>query len=237
MNYSSNEGVTIYETDTNFGHYQVIEMPYNGRPARLLYSGDHQAMQSGIPLDDDPRPLFYYAHRFLELVSTHKPQRILFIGGGVLTLPMSILHHFPNIQIDSVEPDIRLDDIAKNYFGLTPLPNLHIIHNTGRAYLESNHEPYDMILIDAFVHAQVPNSLTEIAGTKQLRRNITAHGIVALNFISALKGEQSGAVQTYQANFEESFASVTISPASPSPSQLDRRNLILVASPKSPDMK
>jgi len=98
----------IYETDTKLGHYQVVDMIYVGRAARVLFSGMRGSAQSAIPRDGDPSMLFDYNRRFLELVDSLKPKSLLVIGGGAFTLPMQVLQTFPDVQVNVIEYDSDL---------------------------------------------------------------------------------------------------------------------------------
>src|SRR6476469_4412698 len=98
----ADEGILV-EGDTQHGHYVVADTIYSGRPARVLYSGNHQAAQSGVAKDDNPDLLFDYNQRFIELVRGLLPKKILLIGGGALSLPKALLEEFPEVSLDVVE--------------------------------------------------------------------------------------------------------------------------------------
>jgi hypothetical protein len=118
--------VVLFDGNTKFDHYQVIDMIYIGRKSRVLFSGQRSAAQSGIPRDGKRTMLFDYNQRFLELVGALMPKNILLIGGGAFTLPVEILKFFPNITVDVVERDPELANLAKEFFGLKPNKNLNI---------------------------------------------------------------------------------------------------------------
>jgi hypothetical protein len=117
----------LYEGDSKFDHYQVIDMVYVGRQARVLFSGQRAAAQSGIPKDGNNAMLFDYNQRFLELTLYLKPESILLIGGGAFTLPAEILKFLPKVKIDVVERDPNLKKISERFFDLKPHKNLNII--------------------------------------------------------------------------------------------------------------
>src|ERR1700760_605289 len=102
----------LWEGDTIYGHYQVVDTLYDGRPARVLYSGDRQAAQSGIAKDASPSLLFDYNQRVFELLTSVLPKRVLLIGGAVCTLPKALLAALPDVQIDVIEPDSGLTKLA-----------------------------------------------------------------------------------------------------------------------------
>lgn len=218
----------IFSTHTEYAEYQVWDLQYGGRPARVLYSGNMQAAQSGIPKDDNPDLLFDYNQRFYELVSAVLPDRLLLIGGGMYTLPMALLSALPSLFIDVVEIDAGLDGIAAQYFDFKPHPRLQIIHTDGRSYLNQNRQDYDMILVDAFSHAHIPSSLTSGDAAWQIKQNLTSNGLIAANVIATVQGEGSDILTNHTAAYESVFGKIDIFPASQALALRLPQNLILV---------
>jgi len=220
-------GGVLFAGDTGFEHYEVVDTIYEGRPARVIYSGNRIAAQSGIARDDNPELLFDYNQRFFELITGLGPKRLLVIGGGVYTLPMAVLQAFPDTQVDVVELDSALDDIATEFFGLKPDPRLRIIHQEGREFLDANDTPYDLIVIDAFINVDVPRSLTTPEAAQQYYRNLTRNGVVAMNIISAYHGRNEIVRHQYEA-FAAAFRQVEVYPAGKGYALALPQNLVVV---------
>lgn len=220
-------GFVLFRGDTAFGHYEVLDTIYDGRPARVIYSGDRIAAQAGIARDDDPELLFDYNQRFFELIAGLKPKRLLVIGGGVYTLPMAVLAAFPDIMVTAVEIDAELDAIATKFFGLKPDPRLHIIHMDGREFLNTNGTPYDMIVVDAFINVDVPRSLVTKEAAIQYHRNLRRGGIVAMNIISAYQGRNEILRRQYRA-FRAAFRRVEVYPAGKGYALTLPQNLLII---------
>ena len=219
----------VFEIDTDYAHYQVWDTIYGGRPARVLYSGERRTAQSGVARDDRPDLLFDYNQRMFELVSGLRPERLLLIGGGAYTLPTALLAALPDLRLDVVEIDSGLDKIATEYFGLRPNPRLRIVHGDGRRYLEQNSEPYDVILVDAFVHADTPSTLQSVGAVQEYKRNLTPHGLFARNVISAYHGPVAAALHQHVRDFEGVFKDVKVFPAGGSLPLYLAQNLVLTA--------
>jgi hypothetical protein len=224
----------LFETDTSYNHYQVWETVYGGRPARVLYSGRRQAAQSGIALDSNSHLLFDYNQRLLELIIGRRPSRLLLIGGGAYTLPTALLANLSDISIDVVEIDGGLDEIARRFFGLRSDPRLRLIHADGRQYLNDNSQPYDMIVIDAFMHASTPNELTSKDAVEAYRNNLTSDGLFARNVISAYLGEAAMPLHQQARYLDDLFEAVEIFPASNSLPLGLPQNLLLIAQVNTP---
>lgn len=220
---------TLWTGDSQFSHYEVVDQRYAGRPARVLFSGQREAVQSGIPLDDRPEMLFDYNQRFFEIVRARQPSRVLLIGGGALTLPTALLHEFPDLVLDVIERDALLVELAKTYFGFKPHPTLNIYHLDGRAYLEHNVVPYDMVLIDAFSNLHIPESLGTAETAEAVKRNLHDDGCVAINILSPYYGRHAAIIRRQLAAYRQVFTQVTAYAADPSESGWQNQNLVLVA--------
>jgi predicted O-methyltransferase YrrM len=220
----------LYEFDTDYGHYQVVDMIYDGRPARVLFSGERRAAQSGLATDDNDDLLFDYNQRMFELVAGHHPKRLLLIGGGMYTLPMALLAELPDIIIDVVELDNGLEPVARQYFGLDSNERLRIIHDDGLTFIATNDVRYDMILIDAYSHDLAEPSLGSAEAVSHLTRALTPGGVIVSNVIASYFGRRSQALRRLMDHYQEQqYGDVALFPASQSLSLWLPQNLILTA--------
>lgn len=218
----------LYEGDTAYGHYSVVDMTYQGRPARVLFSGSRIAAQSGVARDNRPELLFDYNQRFLELIEIAEVRKLLLIGGGAYTLPMALLKQFPHVTIDVVEIDPGLDDIARRFFGLTADARLRILHTSGRDYLNTATAVYDLILVDAFTHTAIPRSLITLQATEHMHRLLSPHGIVAANIIAAPYGPTAEILRHQCAAYKKVFKNAEAFPAGhDTPSSIPQNLLVL----------
>lgn len=200
----------LWEGDTPYGHYQVVDTPYDGRPARVLYSGDRQAAQSGIPKDGKPGMLFDYNQRLFELADSLVPNRVLLIGGGVFTLPAVLLQTLPQVHIDAVEIDPGLTELAYKFFDLPVDERLSIFNTDGRTFLREHASRYDMILVDAFLHTVIPDELKTVQAFEAYAKHLEPKGVLAMNVISGYHGSGSRALEQVYAAALRSFDAVDI---------------------------
>lgn len=200
----------IWEGDTVYGHYQVADTPYDGRPARVLYSGDGRAAQSGVAKDADPRLLFDYNQRFLELAEGVHPRRVLIIGGGAGTLATALLERMPGVRVDMVEPDSGLTKLAYDFFGLPVDESLRIFHTDGRSFLRESAERYDLLIIDAFRHTTIPHELQTLEAFQAYAKHLERGGVLAVNVISGYYGPNARVLQYMYMAALHAFAAVDI---------------------------
>ena len=223
-----------YRFATSFGRYELSDVRYNGRPARVLYSGNHEAAQSGVAIDDKPELLFDYNERFMELARGYMPGHVLIIGGGAYTLAIALLQLNPRLVLDIVEPDAELEDIAKHYFGYKPTKQTRSFAMGGAEYLSICTNSYDMVVVDAFNHDQVPEELQTKQFAKDLKRILTPKGFVAMNIISAAAGRRSALLDRICEAFGAVFSNVKAYPAEQGLADLIPQNFILCAGANNP---
>jgi spermidine synthase len=222
----------VFEATTKFGHYQVVDMAYLGRPARVLFSGQKAAAQSAIPRDDNTAMVFDYNQRFLELVHSVRPKNILLIGGGAFTLPREIINFFPATAVEVVEKDPQLKSISERFFGLKPNKRLKIIFGDGREYLNSTSKLYDLILIDAFTHNVIPPPLSTVEFAEIINKHLSPKGITSVNIISAYHGPQDNVIKQQYATYKSVFKHVHVFPADKVLSYWISQNFLLVSTNK-----
>lgn len=218
---------TIYSGNTNFEHYEVVDMVYEGRPARVLFTNRHRAAQSGLATDGKPGLLFDYNQRFFELAQSLNPKNILVIGGGVYTLPLALLDALSAVHIDVIEIDPELDNIASRFFGLTRNKRLHIFHTDGRNYLNKTTQKYDLIIIDAFAGTEVPYEFLTLEAAVALQRCLTEQGVVAMNVIGIFHGH-GVKLKSLISAYQHVFCQTQLYPADTIVSLLVSQNFIIV---------
>ncbi|MBI5883434.1 MAG: fused MFS/spermidine synthase [Elusimicrobia bacterium] len=177
-----------------------------------------------------------YLHT-LELAAAACPQggRALFIGSGAGQLPVSF-EVFHRIASDVVEIDPVMLEAAK-LFGF-PLPpgrqapggagrfplagggippgrqtlaeGGKVFVEDGRAFLQRNSRPYDIIILDAFVGENPPYHLFTAESFQAARKSLAPGGIVAANLVSLVSGKNDDAwvtaLKTMRSVFPETRA-------------------------------
>jgi spermidine synthase len=219
----------IYEGESEFSRYRIVDTVYEGRQARVLFGGGNSP-QSGMATDDRPELLFDYNQRFLEVIESRHPKRILLIGGGVFMLPQAVLERYEDISIDVVEIDPLLPELARKYFGVEEDERLNVIVGDGRAYVESCQVVYDMIIVDAFAEFSIPRPLLTEQAVNQYARCLSNDGMIGVNFISAYYTRKVTLSHELMATFKTVFPWVELYPADHEYPRRPEQNLVLLAS-------
>ena len=132
----------------------------------------------------------------------------LMIGGAAYTYPMHYLKKYENKTIDVVEIDEKMTQIAEEEFGLDKNnPNLGLITQDGRSYLNYNEKKYDTVFIDAFKGLNAPFELTTYEAMQKVYDSLDENGTVITNIISAIEGKDADFIKyeysTYKAVFDD----------------------------------
>ena len=219
----------LYKGESPFGRYKIADTSYDGRPARVLY-GDRWSPQSGVALDDKPELLFDYNQRFLEIMMSRPPKKLLVIGGGAFMLPIAAFNRFTDLTMDVVEIDPLLVQLSKDFFNLPEDERMRIHVEDGAVFVAATRERYDMIILDAFSGYTIPHHLLERATIEQYKRCLTKDGIIALNFISEYKPSRARLAHELLDSFGALFAEVSLYQSDADYGPTDEQNLLLVAS-------
>jgi spermidine synthase len=205
------------------------------RLTREMVTGP-QGRQSAMYLDDTTELVLPYT-RFYRLVEYYRPgaRRMLVLGGGGYSFPKYALAQYPELQIDVVELDPGITDLARSHFGLTDHPRLTIIEEDARTYLKQVANRYDVILCDVFnSHYSIPFHLVTVEAIQLMRAALNPDGVVLVNLLASPEGVSSRFYKALHATFNTAFASVeAFAVLDPVDRQL-WQNMLLAASNKQP---
>ncbi len=153
----------------------------------------------------------------------------LMIGGAAYTYPMHYLKKYADKTIDVVEIDETMTQIAQEEFGLDKNnPNLGLITQDGRSYLNYNQKKYDTIFIDAFKGLNAPFELTTYEAMQKAYNSLNNNGIVITNIISSLEGDKTDFIEYEYSTYKAVFDDVKVFKVNPDRPNDEEQNLILV---------
>lgn len=221
----------LRDFDTHYNRLQIYNTidKRTKQPIRVLIT-DPLSTQSAMFLDSDELALNY--SKYYHLLRYFKPdfQNTLIIGGAAYSFPKEYLRMYPGKKIDVVEIDSRMTQIAREFFRLQDNPNLNIIHDDGRIFLNKNEKKYDAIFVDAFNSMySIPFQLTTAEAVNRMNMSLKDDGVVLLNMVSAIEGKGSMFLQAEYKTFAETFPHVYLFRAEPEKPLNITQNLILVA--------
>ena len=221
-------GYTILHTKDSQYHRIAVVEDDDSRYLRF-----DSSFQSGMYKDDPYRTRFEYSD-YLQLPLAYRPstRRILYIGLGGGSAPKRTWRDFPATQLDVVELDPEVVDVAYEYFQVPRDPRLQIEVEDGRRFLAANEGPWDAIVIDAFYSDSIPFHLATREFLELARSRLAPGGTVSTNIIGAVRGTDSRLFRSMLRTYRAVFPTVAIHPVLGTGEARDLtgiRNIILVA--------
>jgi predicted membrane-bound spermidine synthase len=202
------------------------------RPMRIM-GFDRFGYHSAIYSDDDNALVADYLKFFLHAPKfTADPiNEVLLIGGGAYIFPRYYFEQHPRSQMDVVEIDPALTQIARQYFNFQDDSRLRIYNEDGRIFLNNLNKKYDAILLDVFgSNLTIPYSMTTRETLQLIHNHLTDSGVVMMNIISPITGDKSQFLQAQYATFASVFPHVLLYPVQFSTEPDRVQNVVLVAS-------
>jgi predicted membrane-bound spermidine synthase len=191
----------------------------------------------------DPLYLEYeYIRVFEEIVrwqaDRRVPLRVLFLGGGGYTFPRFMEVKYPEAEINVVEVDPEVTQIAQKYLGISKESKIRTFSEDARWFVMNFKErgKFDIIIGDVFNDLSVPYHLTTREFTLQLKRVLKADGLFLVNLIDSFK--KGAFMPSYIRTLEEAFGkgNVQLVTLTPDYDKIGISTCVVVASPQRLDM-
>ena len=131
------------------------------------------------------------------------PGRILIVGLGGGTLPMTMRGILPNATIDVVEIDPAVTKAAKEFFNFKEDDKLKVTEEDGRVFVKKAIKAgtqYDLIMLDAFEDDYIPEHMLTREFLQEIKTILVPGGVVAANTFSS-----SGLYPYESATYAEAF--------------------------------
>jgi spermidine synthase len=191
-----------YEIGTPYHNIAVIDTPRNG-VRELRFDRFTESGISTVP----PYSSYGYTNYF-NLAFLLKPdiRHALFIGAGGGIGPRAFHMHQPNMQIDVVDIDPKVLEVARNYFFVEDTPNIKLTAEDGRMFVKNTSDHYDCILLDAFtIGGRIPFHLVTKEFFTLCRERMVDEGVFVMNINSALTGPLANIFRSVDRTLEEVF--------------------------------
>ncbi len=233
---------------------EIVETPYNtltiaegfmeGNPRRMRFlSTDPGSCQSAVFVDDPDALALSYTH-FYGLGTALKPEAssVLMLGGGGYSVPRWLLAGRSGLSgdftLDVVELDPGMTRVTREHFGLPDDPRLSVIHQDARIFLNHNAKAYDLVFVDVFGSwYSVPFHMGTVEAMEAMRRAVAPGGLMVMNIISALEGEQGKLFESITASIRQHFAEVHVFAVRAPGHREEVQNIMVLAFPEArPDL-
>lgn len=165
--------IMVAQVPSDFGKITILRSRANG--SHIYAQGDghqSQADRAGVSLSS-------YIHALYGLVAQTRARDVLMIGCGGGTLGTMLANAGRNVAIVDINSDSFV--LARQFFSLSPLVTCHV--SDGADFLEHCHRTYDVIVVDAFAGATIPEHLRSIEFFHLARRRLDDSGYILVNVL------------------------------------------------------
>lgn len=148
---------------------------------------------------------------------------------------MRFWRDYEDAQIDVVEIDPDVRDVAIKFFGFKEDRRLQVFIEDGRIFLRRSNNKYDLIMMDAYTATKYGLSVPFHLATKEffelVKERLTDNGILAYNLIGQLEGRAARSTLSFIKTVSSVFPSVYIFPVEyrKRPWLYSERNIMLIA--------
>ena len=178
------------DEESNYFCIKVREREIEGHRVRTLTLD--QLLHSYVALDDPTFLVYGYEKITADFVSLKnlgsENPKVMFIGGGGYTMPRLIEVRYPHWDVEVIEIDPEVTEVAHAYFALPR--NTSITTFNVDARMKANDLPdgeYDMVVGDAFNDFSVPYQLTTHEFNVRVKELLKPDGIYVVNIVDNLE--------------------------------------------------
>jgi spermidine synthase len=199
-------GSNRYDLETK---YYAIRVTNDDRQGLRYLSLDH-LLHSVVNMNDPT--WLYYPHEYVqgELLmlarSRGGPTNVLIIGGGGYTFPRYVDYLMPDVNVEVVEIDPGVTEIAHRELGLPRDTRIRTHHMDGRQFVSERAAKghYQIVAQDAVNDLSVPYHLMTKEYNDAIKQTLTPDGAYLLTLIDSIeKGKLwSAAVNTMRETFK-----------------------------------
>jgi hypothetical protein len=149
---------------------------------------------------------------------------LLGLGGGTIANSMVNL----KFNVDAVELDERMHEVASTYFGLSN--NVNVIIDDARHYIEITDKKYDLIFFDVFKGDIIPAHVLTLQCFQKVKQLLNPNGMIVVNFNGFLKDKIGKPGRSIFATLKAAGFETKILPT---PGEESERNNLYIASVQS----
>ena len=104
---------------------------------------------------------------------------VLILGMGSGTYATQLDRYFDNVNVEGVEIDDKITDLAHKYFELPETTK--VTTYDGRAFLNAVDKKYDVIMVDAYQDITIPFQMSSQEFFTLVKEHLTEQGVMVVN--------------------------------------------------------
>lgn len=118
---------------------------------------------------------------------------ILILGMGTGTYAKQCREYLTDAEIEGVEIDEKITDLAHKYFDLSG--DINVTTYDGRAFLNVSDKKYDVIMVDAYRDITIPFQMSSVEFFKSVKSHLKENGVMVVNM--NMKSDREGSINEY----------------------------------------
>lgn len=181
-----------YEGESIYNYLQVKE-----DDRRVILSTNVLfGVQSVLMKQEGLTGMYYdYAMAAPLMTACESPQdcRMLILGMGTGTYATQCSRYFGQMEIEGVEIDEKITELARTYFELPE--SVQVTTYDGRAYLNAITEKYDVIMVDAYQDITIPFQMSSVEFFSLVKEHLSEGGVMVVNM--NMRGGGEGNINQY----------------------------------------
>jgi predicted membrane-bound spermidine synthase len=172
-----------YQSSGVLGQWTVVDIVANVHKGEKIYT--RQLLLNGVdqtytPVGQEPVSVWYYPHKLSALAGikpTGSKVLLLGMGGGSIAHNLILL----GFDVDIVELDRRVPEIAEKWFGYDP-SSANLVIDDARHYIKNTKKKYDLIIMDLVSGEVQPSHVFTQEGLTEMKQVLEDDALVIVNF-------------------------------------------------------
>ena len=170
----------LYRSEGVLGQVTVLDNPHPETNQLFRFLMINQIPQTQVNVQTMPVSAWSYPHRIATLSSIKaKVSKALLIGMGGGSIAMELKKM--GFDLDVVEIDKRMPEVAQKYFAFSP-KGIDITIDDGRHFINSTDQKYDLVVFDVLNGENQPFHLFTKEAFSSLKQIINSNALVIVNF-------------------------------------------------------
>lgn len=203
---------TLFERDSMYSHITVKD---EGGIRTLYFNTFPQTRMSLLDPYDGAFEYTKFAH--LAFLMNPDIKKVLLIGLGGGSINRALWKFYPEVQVDTVEIDPMVVEVARRFFGLPETSKHRIFVEDGRKYVKKTQEKYDFIFMDAYLANPYSPYIPFHLATKEFfelaHKKLNVGGVIGFNVIGTLYGPNNQTLRAIYKTLSYRFGPVYYIPA------------------------
>ncbi|MEZ4919762.1 MAG: fused MFS/spermidine synthase [Saprospiraceae bacterium] len=172
------------------GQLKVMDFKMDESQSGPTYRGliVNNTLQTVLNLDNPEQDYWPYTRLIPSITQQFEKKngQVLLLGMGGGTLAQKL--HQQGFEVDAVEIDARLQEIAQTYFNLSD--EIHVFIDDARHFVRTSKKQYDLIVFDVFRGESAPEHILTLESIREAQNILASDGLLLVNFYGYWEGEK-----------------------------------------------